>query len=33
MKWVQHPIMKPLKEEDKSKYSCYTKTGTKNQPD
>ncbi|KAJ6813733.1 photosystem II protein D2 [Iris pallida] len=29
MKWVQRPIMKPLKEEDESKYSCYTKTGRK----
>ena len=29
MKWVQRPIMKPLKKENESKYSCYTKTRRK----
>nr|YP_001152197.1 ORF70c [Pinus koraiensis]ABP35440.1 ORF70c [Pinus koraiensis] len=26
MKWIQGPIMKTLKEEDKTENSCYTKT-------
>jgi hypothetical protein len=26
MKWVQCPLVKSLKEEDESKYSCYVKT-------
>jgi hypothetical protein len=26
MKWIQGPIMKTLKEEDKPENNCYTKT-------